>query len=173
MLTRADPATNLLRTTLAAFAAGVGGADSITVLPHTSALGSPDRDARALARNIQLLLIEEAHTHRVEDPAAGSGAIEVLTGALAERAWEEFQAIERDGGILASLSAGAFPARIAEAREALKAESLEGRLPLVGATVYPAPGEVTANPPTMPNHRLNRVGLAPVRLEDLAPAVTP
>ena len=82
MIVRADPHTNLLRTTIAAFAAGVGGADSVTVLPHTAALGLPDRDARALARNIQHLLMEEADIRGVADAAAGSGAIEALTESL-------------------------------------------------------------------------------------------
>ena len=115
MLTRADLLANLLRNTLAAFAAGVGGADTISVVPHTAALGITDRNARALARNIQHLLMEESDLHRVADPAAGSGAIEALTEALAERAWAEFRAIEREGGIVESLRAGQFQARIAAA----------------------------------------------------------
>jgi len=50
----------MLRATIAVFAAGVGGADSITVLPHTAPLGLPDRFARRLARNTQLILMDEA-----------------------------------------------------------------------------------------------------------------
>lgn len=168
MLTRADPTTNLLRTTLAAFAAGVGGADSLTVLPHTSALGPADRDARALARNIQHLLIEEAQIHRVADPGAGSGAIEALTDALAERAWSEFQALEREGGLIESLDAGAFQGRIEEARDALQKDVAGGDAPLVGATIYPAPGEAKAGAPPLTPDALSDVGLAPVRLEDFA-----
>ena len=61
---------------IAAFAAGVGGADAITVLPFTAALGLPDPFARRIARNIQLLLLEESNIWRVGDPAAGSGGIE-------------------------------------------------------------------------------------------------
>ncbi|MCP5978610.1 methylmalonyl-CoA mutase family protein, partial [Klebsiella pneumoniae] len=78
-LTRRDPYMNLLRGTIAAFAAGVGGADSITVLPFTQALGLPDPFARRLARNTQLILLEEANVHRVADPAAGAGAVEAQT----------------------------------------------------------------------------------------------
>jgi methylmalonyl-CoA mutase len=168
MLTRGDPTTNLLRATLAAFAAGAGGADATTVLPHTAALGLADRNARALARNIQHLLIHEAHLHRVADPGAGSGAIEALTAALAERAWSEFQAIEREGGIVASLGAGAFRARIAEARAALRKEVAAGDRPLVGATVYPAPGGTVAEVLAGQDTVLSETGLAPVRLEELA-----
>ena len=76
-----------------------------------------DRNARALARNIQHLLMDESDLHRVADPGAGSGAIEALTDALAERAWEEFQAIEREGGIVESLDGGRLSGR-ASARHA-------------------------------------------------------
>jgi methylmalonyl-CoA mutase len=169
MMTRADPHTNLLRTTIAAFAAGVGGADSIAILPYTAALGLADRSARALARNAQHILIEEAHLHRVADPAAGSGAVEALTDALAERAWEEFQTIEREGGIIESLRSNGLPERIAEAREMLRRELAGGAAPLVGATAYrgpieqpsPAERELFVAPP-------NSSWLSPIRLETLA-----
>jgi methylmalonyl-CoA mutase len=172
MMARADPHTNLLRTTIAAFAAGVGGADSVAILPYTVALGLADRSARALARNAQHILIEEAHLHRVADPAAGSGAVEALTGALAERAWEEFQTIEREGGIVESLRSNDLPARIAEAREVLKRELAGGAAPLVGATAYrgsieqpsPAEREFSAAPS-------NSSRLSPIRLETLAATV--
>ena len=75
----------MLRTTIAAFSAGVGGADAIAVLPFTAALGLPDRFARRIARNMQLLLLEESNLARVADPAAGSGAIEDLTEKLCAR----------------------------------------------------------------------------------------
>ena len=79
MMTQRDPYVNMLRTTIAAFAAGLGGADAITVLPFTAALGLPDRFARRIARNTQLMLLEESNLAKVSDPAAGSGGIEDLT----------------------------------------------------------------------------------------------
>jgi methylmalonyl-CoA mutase len=118
MTTRRDPWVNLLRTTVAAFSAGVGGADAITVLPFTAALGLPDAFARRLARNTQHILLEESNLWRVLDPAAGSGTFEGLTDALAEKAWRAFQEIETEGGIVDSLRAGAVQARIAETRAA-------------------------------------------------------
>jgi len=144
MLSAVDPEGNLLRNSLAAFAAAVGGADSIFVQPHTAACGAPDGPARALARNIQHLLIEEADICRASDPGAGSGSIEALTEALAERAWAEFQAIEREGGIVESIRAGALPKRVANARRALAAEVTSGRNPLVGSTVHPVTGDPVA-----------------------------
>ena len=115
MMTRRDPWTNVMRATAATFAAGVGGADTIDVLPFTLALGLPDAPGRRLARNVQRVLIDEANLAKVEDPAAGSGGLDALTDALCERAWSLFQAIEAEGGIEASLRAGAIQARIAEA----------------------------------------------------------
>jgi methylmalonyl-CoA mutase len=164
MLTRADPQANLLRNTLAAFAAAAGGADSILVHPHTAAHGSANPEARALARNIQHLLMQEAHLERVADPGAGSGAIEALTDALAGRAWSEFQQIEREGGIIESFRSGAFPARIAEARAALVAEVASGGAPLVGSTLYVSEPSPDADEPAVPR------GLTPIRLEALAKA---
>ena len=81
MLTQRDPYVNMLRATMATFSAGLGGANAITVLPHTLALGLPDPFARRVARNTQLVLLEESNLAKVSDPAAGSGGIETLTQA--------------------------------------------------------------------------------------------
>ena len=116
MLGTADPETKLLRNTIAAAAAALGGADSILIHPHDA---SPQgAKARMLSRNIHRLLMDEAGLHEVIDAASGSGAIEALTDSLAERSWAEFQTIEREGGILASLRASALQTRIAELRNA-------------------------------------------------------
>ncbi len=120
MTTRRDPWVNMLRTTVATFSAGLGGADSITVLPFTAALGLPDAFARRVARNTHLILIEEANLARVADPASGAGGFEALTEALCEKAWGLFQAIERDGGIVENLKRGALQREIAEVRAAAR-----------------------------------------------------
>src|ERR1700692_3224985 len=103
MLTQRDPYVNMLRATIATFSAGLGGANAITVLPHTLALGLPDPFARRAARNTQLVLLEESNLAKVSDPAAGSGAIETLTQQLCEAAWSLFQEIEQAGGAFAAL----------------------------------------------------------------------
>ncbi len=103
ILTQRDPYVNMLRATMATFSAGLGGADAITVLPHTLALGLPDPFARRAARNTQLVLLEESNLAKVSDPAAGSGGIETLTKQLCEAAWALFQDIEKAGGLFASL----------------------------------------------------------------------
>lgn len=169
MLTRLDPETNILRNTIAAFAAGVGGADSVSVLPHTLSLGLPEAFARRIARNTQLILIRECHLDDVADPAAGSGGIEALTNALAEAAWREFQQIESEGGIMASLSAGAFQRRVATMRAKRAAENKEGRRPIIGTTLYPAAEErsveVLAKRGRTPKSRGSHRSLDPVALD--------
>ena len=82
MMTARDPYVNVMRGAIAAFSAGLGGADSVSVLPHTLAVGLPDSLARRLARNGQLILLRESNLGFVADPAAGAGAFEALTKAL-------------------------------------------------------------------------------------------
>ena len=79
MMTARDPTVNVMRGAAAAFSAGLGGADSVSVLPHTLAAGFPDSLARRLARNAQLILLRESNLGFVADPAAGAGAFEALT----------------------------------------------------------------------------------------------
>ncbi len=106
MYTVRDPWVNILRGTAACFAAGVGGADGITVLPHDTMLGLSTPFARRIARNIQIILQEESNLSRVVDVSAGSFAIETLTSEVSAMAWKYFQKIESAGGILKSLEVG-------------------------------------------------------------------
>ncbi|MET3804955.1 methylmalonyl-CoA mutase [Nakamurella sp. UYEF19] len=137
MMTKYDPWTNLLRTTIAAFAAGVGGARSITVMPFDSTLGVPDPLGRRLARNISHLLIGESHVTAAADPAGGSYAVEALTAQLADAAWAEFQRIEASGSVLQALYDGSLVRRWAEGaahREDLVATR---RQPITGLSEFP------------------------------------
>jgi methylmalonyl-CoA mutase len=137
MTTRRDPWVNLLRTTVAAFSAGIGGADAVTVLPFTSALGLPNAFARRIARNTQLILLDESNLARVADPAAGSGGFEGLTDALCEKAWGLFQEIEREGGILESLKGDKLQARIAAIREPRQKAIATRKEPITGTSEFP------------------------------------
>jgi methylmalonyl-CoA mutase len=137
MLTKRDPWVNLLRATVAAFSAGLGGADAVTVLPFTAALGLPDRFARRLARNTQLILIEEAHLAKVADPAAGAGAIGELTAQLCGAAWTLFQEIEAAGGAVPALAAGLIQRKVAAVRAAREAAVATRRDPLTGTSAFP------------------------------------
>ena len=137
MLTQRDPYVNMLRATMATFAAGIGGADTINVLPHTLALGLPDAFARRVARNTQLVLLEESNLAKVSDPAAGSGGIEALTQQLCEAAWKLFQETEKAGGIFAALEQGLIQRKVAATREAREANMARRMEVLTGATAFP------------------------------------
>lgn len=145
MMTARDPHTNILRATIAAFAAATGGADSLTVLPHTAPLGLPDANARRIARNIQVILQDESGLGRVVDPAAGAGGLEALTDLTAEAAWEEFRRIESEGGLARSLEAGALQNRIEESRAHRQSRIMNGVEPIVGVTLHPLDQEPAHN----------------------------
>ncbi|MFN3889029.1 MAG: methylmalonyl-CoA mutase family protein [Beijerinckiaceae bacterium] len=167
MMTRRDPYVNALRTTTAAFSAGVGGADAVVALPFTQALGLPDAQARRLARNAQLILIEESNLWRVADPAAGAGGYEALTDALAQKAWTLFQEIEREGGLAAALAPGAFAARVADARSALLRDVASRKTPITGTSEYPNLAEQDAAVLAPLPLKLETEGVfAPVRLAE-------
>lgn len=135
MMTARDPWVNMLRTTVACFAAGVGGADAVTVQPFDAVVRRPDAFSRRIARNTQSLLLEEAGIGRVIDPAGGSWYVERRTADLAERAWAWFQEIEAAGGIEAA--AGLVAERIAATRERRAADIAHRRLPVTGVSEYP------------------------------------
>ena len=137
MMTARDPWVNLLRTTTAAFAAAVGGAEVVTVLPFDAAVNEPDDFSRRLARNVQIVLEQEAHLGQVLDPAGGCWHLEARTAALSERAWELFQEIEGRGGLVACLRDGWFQERIAASRQARARDVATRRIPLTGVSEYP------------------------------------
>lgn len=137
MMTRRDPWVNMLRTTIATLAAGVGGADAVTVLPFDHALGLPDAFARRIARNTSTILIEESHLARVIDPAGGSWYVERLTDELAHAGWEFFQRIERAGGQAAALRSGQIEQDLAETWQARSGRLAKRREPVTGVSEFP------------------------------------
>lgn len=137
MLTQRDPYVNMLRATMATFSAGLGGANSINVLPHTLALGLPDPFARRAARNTQLVLLEESNLAKVSDPAAGSGGIETLTQQLCEAAWLLFQEIEKAGGVFASLEQNLIQRKVAATRALRETNIARRKEVLTGASEFP------------------------------------
>jgi methylmalonyl-CoA mutase len=148
MLTRRDPYANLLRGTVAGFAAGVGGADAVTVAPFDAAIGASEPFSRRIARNTQSLLVQEAHLARVIDPAGGSWFVESLTADLAAAAWSFFQEIEAAGGAVAALDAGLVAERVGEVRERRRADAARRKAPITGVSEFADPAEpaVTRRP---------------------------
>ncbi len=153
MMTQRDPYVNMLRVTIATFAAGLGGANAVTVLPFTSALGLPDAFARRVARNTQLVLLEESNLAKVADPAAGSGGIEALTDELCRSAWSLFQGTEKAGGVAAALASGLIQKQVAETRIAREKAVATRKDPLTGTSEFPSLNEAAVQV-LMPNPRL-------------------
>lgn len=139
MMTKRDPHGNIVRGTIAALAAALGGADAVTVLPYSAALGAPDDHARRIARNTQTILIEESNLHRIADPAAGSGAIEALTEALRAKSWSLFQDIEGAGG--ASKALPLIRDAVAKIREERQRNVARRKDAMVGTSDFPDLGE--------------------------------
>ncbi|HZY75043.1 MAG TPA: methylmalonyl-CoA mutase family protein, partial [Jatrophihabitantaceae bacterium] len=135
MMTQRDPWVNMLRTTIACFAAAVGGADAITVLPFDNAIGLPDDFARRIARNTQSVLHDESSLGRVLDPGGGSWYVESLTQQLAERAWSAFTAIERSGGALAYVD-GELADALARTRAQRDEQIALRRMPITGVSEF-------------------------------------
>ena len=171
MLTQRDPYVNLLRATMATFAAGLAGADAVTVLPHTLALGLPDPFARRIARNTQLLLLEESNLAKVSDPAAGSGGIEGLTQALCDEGWSLFQQIEKAGGVFAALQNNLIQRKVAATRAARETNIARRKEVLTGASEFPNLSEAQARildvrpiVMTLPKAKITFETLSPIRL---------
>lgn len=137
MMTERDPWVNILRTTVAAFGAVLGGVDSNSVLPFTHALGQPTSFARRVARNSQIILAEESNIAKVMDPAGGAFALEKLTDDCARIAWDYFQQIERQGGIIASIRSGWLQSWIATAKADRADAIATRRMPITGVTEFP------------------------------------
>ncbi len=137
MFTREDPWVNVLRSTLAAFGASVGGADSITVLPYDTVLGLPERLGRRLARNTQILLADESNVGRVTDPGGGSWYLESLTDQVADAVWSRFQEVERAGGAVRALADGLLHRWVEQACIERDRQIVTRQRPLTGVSMFP------------------------------------
>ncbi|EFQ82542.1 putative methylmalonyl-CoA mutase, small subunit [Aeromicrobium marinum DSM 15272] len=173
MMSAYDPYVNMLRTTVAGFAAGVGGATSVTVLPFDEPLGLPEVFSRRIARNTSSLLISEAHVAKVTDPAGGSHVTEKLTDDVARAAWEAFGAIESAGGVVAAIADGTIAAGIERTVSERALQIATRERPITGVSEFPNLAEVKPERrpyPTAP--AVHRYGVEFEQMRD-APASTP
>ena len=149
-----DPHVNLLRATTEAFAAALGGANSIEIAPFDTGQRPTNEFSRRIARNVQLILQEELNLTKLLDPAGGSYTVEYLTDELAQRGWAFFQEIEAAGGIVAALQAGALQQQIAATAAARQADLATRKAVMVGSNLYPNLGE---EPLTQPEPSVDAV----------------
>ncbi len=150
MMSRRDPWVNILRTTVACFAAGIAGADAISVLPFDSAIGLPSDLARRIARNTQIVLQEESGLSRVIDPTGGAWMFEHLTEELADKAWAFFQKIESRGGMAEALSSGYVASEIATVHAERSRNFRKRKDPITGVSEFPNIHEKPVKPAQRP-----------------------
>jgi methylmalonyl-CoA mutase len=131
-----DPWVNMLRTTTQVFAAMIGGAAWVTPAPFDATLSAPSALGRRVARNTALVLRDESHLGHVVDAAGGSYYIEARTDALAREAWTRFQAIEKEGGVVALLASGALHARLAASWKTRAAAVARRKEPVLGVSEF-------------------------------------
>ena len=137
-----DSYVNMLRGTTEAMSAAIAGVHSLEVLPFNAATTKNDEFAERIARNVQLLLKNEAHFDNVVDPAGGSYYIENLTASIAEEAWKLFKEVEAEGGYIAAFNNGTISAKVKASAEKKNKEVATRRITLLGTNQYPNFGEV-------------------------------
>lgn len=135
-ISRDDAYVNILRGTIATFAAAAGGAEIQTVLPFDTLAGLPTDMSRRVARNTQIVLAEESNIGRVNDPAGGSWFVESLTRQLSEKAWAIFQALDAEG-FAAALADGTVKAQLDELNAARAKQLATRKIPLTGVSMFP------------------------------------
>ena len=172
MMAKRDAWTNILRTTIACAGAALGGADAITVLPFTYALGKTDSFARRVARNVQMVCQEESNLGRVVDPAGGSWYVEKLTADLAQKAWTHFQEIEAKGGMATALETSFMQDEIAKSAAARNKDIATMRAQLTGVSAFPLLGDdgISTEPwtPAEPAPAKAATSVKPLRMARLA-----
>ncbi|MCQ6275373.1 acyl-CoA mutase large subunit family protein [Bacillus sp. V3B] len=132
-----DPYVNILRGTSEAFAAVIGGVDSLHISPFDEAIRPPDEFSRRIARNTQIILEKEAHLSKVADIAGGSWYVESLTDSLAKEAWKQFQQIEKNGGMFKTLDSSYVQEQIKEIADKRLNNIGRRKDKFVGTNMYP------------------------------------
>lgn len=140
-----DPYVNMLRSTTEGMSAVIGGSDAISLQPFDVAYKESDDFSRRIARNVQVILKEEAFMDRVVDPAAGSYYVETLTNAIAEHAWTLFQSVEANGGALKAIEDGSLKAEIEKSCQKRDMDIATRRYILLGTNQYPNINETMAD----------------------------
>lgn len=160
MFTEVDPWVNMLRVTTAAFAAGTGGADGVSVTPFDHRIGEPGDLGRRMARNTQIVLQDESSLGRISDPAAGSWYVEKLTDEVAQAAWKRFTGIESEGGALAALRSGLISESLADLADQRQDELIHRARVMTGINEFPLLGDDGTTPETFDRGALGRIDSA-------------
>ena len=136
-MTLYDPHVNLLRGTAEAMSSILGGADLVNVLPYDYPIGKGTMFSNRLARNVQIILREEAYFHKVADPASGSYYVENLTDTMAEQAWDLFCEVESLGGFRKAFAEGWIQDKIEASQKKRTDRATSGKGRILGTNAYP------------------------------------
>jgi len=136
-----DPYVNMLRCTTEAMSAAIGGCDSMTVLPFDFCYKKSGVFSERIARNLQIILKEEAYLNRTIDIAGGSYYLENLTETVAEAAWKNFLDIESKGGFIAKAQNGEISIEIETIAQRNQEELATRKQILLGTNQYPNSNE--------------------------------
>ncbi|MDR3300412.1 MAG: acyl-CoA mutase large subunit family protein [Candidatus Accumulibacter sp.] len=157
-----DPYVNMLRITSEGFSGAVGGVDSLHLAPFDEPVRTPDRFSRRIARNVQVVLQEEARFTQPIDMGGGSYYIEKMTHEFAQAAWRLFQEIEKNGGMGAAVIAGT-PQTLAAATAAKRAKAIETRADVIlGTNMYANLSEKKIEVPQIDRAALKKARVAEV-----------
>jgi len=135
-LTERDPYNNVVRTTIEALAAVLGGTQSLHTNALDEAIALPTDFSARIARNTQLVIAEETGITRVVDPLGGSYYVEALTTELAEKAWALIADVEALGGMTKAVESGMPKLKIEEAAAAKQSAVDRGETVVVGVNKY-------------------------------------
>ncbi|MGW8315318.1 MAG: methylmalonyl-CoA mutase family protein [Bacteroidales bacterium] len=137
-----DSYVNMLRGTSQAMSAVIGGADYLTVLPFDDFTGRSNPFSRRIARNVSIIIREEAYLDKVADPASGSYYLENLTHQLGEQAWDLFRQVEARGGFRHAFDKGWIQQQVSESGIRKQQKFNNGKAKLIGTNAYPDPNEL-------------------------------
>ncbi|WP_428682052.1 methylmalonyl-CoA mutase [Sphingopyxis sp.] len=135
-LTEQDPYNNVMRTTIEAMAAMLGGTQSLHTNALDEAIALPTDFSARIARNTQIVIQEETGMTKVVDPLGGSYYVEALTQQLVDQAWEIITRVEKEGGMAKAVAAGWPKAMIETAAASRQARVDRGDDVIVGVNKY-------------------------------------
>lgn len=158
-----DPYVNMLRTTTEALSGVIGGVDSLSVGAFDEVVRDSGEFSRRIARNTQIILQEECELTQIIDAGGGSWYIERLTNEVAEKSWDLFQHIEKEGGVSASLESGFIQDLVGSTRKNREALLGKRMSSLVGTNQYPNLAEKP-----LPEKSVDAAAVRKTRIDSLA-----
>ncbi len=155
-----DPYNNVIRTTVEAMAAVLGGTQSLHTNALDEAIALPTDFSARIARNTQIVLTEESGITKVVDPLGGSYYVEALTAELVDQAWALIEEVDGLGGMTKAVATGMPKRRIEQAAAAKQARIDKGEDVIVGVNKYKLAKEEHLDTLSIDNHAVRDAQIA-------------